>query len=132
MFTDVLEHLRDPGKVLNAVHPFLKKNGIVCVSLPNISYKTVLIDLVKYDLFEYAPSGILDSTHLRFFTEETARFLFETNQFAVTKVRKYKGSVVRKEKSLNEFPFYVRWYLNKVNRNIDTSVFYFEVSSKLD
>ena len=126
LFTDVLEHLRDPGAVLCNARPLLKSSGKVCASIPNISYKTVLIDLIQHDRFEYVRDGILDSSHLRFFTEKTAIALFEMNHFEVSKINHFKGPVTKKEKSMKEFPLLIRWYLSKVNKNIETAVFYIE------
>ena len=126
VFTDVLEHLRDPGKILEEARSFLEPGGKVLTSIPNISYKTVLIDLIKYDNFEYSASGILDSTHLRFFTEKTVRTLFESNNYQIDHIYHYKGAVMKNEKQLTEFPFFVRWYLDRRNKNINTSVFFIE------
>lgn len=74
LFADVLEHLRDPVGVLNRSMSVLKPAGEVLVSLPNIAHFTVRIALLL-GRFNYANRGILDRTHLRFFTLRTARKL---------------------------------------------------------
>ena len=132
LFTDVLEHLRDPTTVLKNSLLLLKQEGVVCASIPNVAYKTVLIDLIKYDLFEYKPRGILDSTHLRFFTEKTIQSFFEVNGLDIEEFHHYKSSVVKNEKQLDEFPILFRWYLKKLNKNIETSVFYIEASKAIN
>ena len=74
IFADVLEHLRDPEPVLAGYLPFLESEGVVIVSLPNIGLWSVRLSLLA-GRFEYADSGVLDRTHVRFFTRKTARRL---------------------------------------------------------
>lgn len=69
---DVLEHLRNPEAVLLRLAESLEEHGRVIVSLPNIAHISILRDLVLRRRFAYKDSGILDRTHLRFFTEESA------------------------------------------------------------
>ncbi len=78
LFGDVLEHTRDPQAVLARFLPFLEDGGHIIVSLPNVAAWTVRLDLLR-GKFEYAQSGILDETHLRFFTRETAKRLVAGN-----------------------------------------------------
>lgn len=70
IFADVLEHLYDPWKVLREVRPFLSEGGRVLISLPNIAHNAVIMNLIDDD-FSYRPLGILDNTHIRFFTKST-------------------------------------------------------------
>jgi 2-polyprenyl-3-methyl-5-hydroxy-6-metoxy-1,4-benzoquinol methylase len=65
---DVLEHLIDPWAVLRRLVGLLKEGGVLVTSIPNIRHYKVLRDLVMKGRFEYRESGILDVTHLRFFT----------------------------------------------------------------
>jgi SAM-dependent methyltransferase len=67
---DVLEHLRDPLEVLRACREALKPGGYVVLSLPNIAHADVKLQLLD-GRFPYQPTGLLDRTHLRFFTLET-------------------------------------------------------------
>jgi SAM-dependent methyltransferase len=67
VFGDVLEHLVDPEAVLRRYRPLLAADGVVLVSLPNIQHYSTLRSLLRGD-FPYQPSGLLDATHLRFFT----------------------------------------------------------------
>ena len=71
---DVLEHLRDPLAVLRRLLEHLDEEGRVVVSLPNVAAWTMRLELLG-GRFEYEPSGILDRTHLRFFTKESAESL---------------------------------------------------------
>lgn len=70
VFADVLEHLYDPRGVLERVKEFLKEDGKILVSLPNISYNGVIIDLINNN-FQYSKTGLLDETHIRFFTKKS-------------------------------------------------------------
>lgn len=74
-FADVLEHLRNPEVVLAKCLPFLKEDGRILVSIPNIAHNAVLIDLYN-NKFQYRKTGILDNTHLRFYTHDSLRELF--------------------------------------------------------
>lgn len=67
---DVLEHLMYPDQVLQKMKNFLKNNGYFIISLPNISYGEIKIDLLNDD-FMYTDTGILDRTHLKFYTYKT-------------------------------------------------------------
>jgi O-antigen biosynthesis protein len=82
IFGDVLEHLRDPWRVLEAVRSILKPDGFVVASIPNIAHGAVRLSLLK-GKFEYEKLGLLDNTHLRFFTHKTVRELFETSGYFV-------------------------------------------------
>lgn len=64
---DVLEHLRDPWGLLRRLHPLLTHGATVIVSLPNVRYFGLLNHVVEGN-WTYAEEGILDRTHLRFFT----------------------------------------------------------------
>ena len=75
---DVLEHLRDPWEVTRRVSGWLSSDGVLVVSVPNVRYRTVLAQLAFKGQFEYQESGILDRTHLRFFTRKSAVQLLES------------------------------------------------------
>jgi SAM-dependent methyltransferase len=76
VLADVLEHLRYPNEVLEKFKETLKPAGRIVACLPNIRNWRIIRDLVLYDKFEYAAAGILDQTHLRFFTLSSAEKLF--------------------------------------------------------
>ncbi|MBK9249960.1 MAG: class I SAM-dependent methyltransferase [Ignavibacteria bacterium] len=67
---DVLEHLIDPWETLKKLVIHLRIGGVVIVSIPNIAYWDVVRSIMR-DEFTYQDSGILDRTHLRFFTRST-------------------------------------------------------------
>lgn len=72
---DVLEHMAAPERALTLLRKLLVPGGSLLVSLPNVAYARVRLDLLR-GRFEYQETGILDRTHLRFFTRHSARRLF--------------------------------------------------------
>jgi len=75
VYGDVLEHLTDPLPVLVALNRLLAPAGRVMVSVPNVAHLWVRLQLLL-GRWDYADRGILDRTHLRFFTRRTfVRFL---------------------------------------------------------
>ncbi len=83
---DVLEHLIDPWSVLKKLSFYVKRNGVVIVSIPNVRDVNVLGPLIIRGQWNYRDQGVLDSTHLRFFTKKTAINLVEQSGFKVDKV----------------------------------------------
>ena len=75
LFGDVLEHLIDPETMLRRFRRFLAPGGVVLSSIPNVQHHSLLEALLSGD-FQYAGNGLLDSTHLRFFTGSTILKLF--------------------------------------------------------
>lgn len=69
---DVLEHLHDPWRVLPVIIENIHPGGSLIVSLPNIAHFSVWTNLIMRNDWHYENAGILDRTHLRFFTHRTA------------------------------------------------------------
>ena len=72
LLLDILEHLKNPAQILQQASAALRDGGVVIVSLPNVANITVRAALL-FGRFEYQERGILDRTHLRFYTRKTAR-----------------------------------------------------------
>jgi 2-polyprenyl-3-methyl-5-hydroxy-6-metoxy-1,4-benzoquinol methylase len=75
VFGDVLEHLRDPLAALRNARSVLAERGSVVASIPNVAHGSVRLALMA-GRFEYQKLGLLDSTHLRFFTLASIEELF--------------------------------------------------------
>jgi 2-polyprenyl-3-methyl-5-hydroxy-6-metoxy-1,4-benzoquinol methylase len=82
LLLDVLEHLKRPEILLRQCKDVLKPEGTVVVSVPNIANLTVRLMLL-FGRFNYTERGILDKTHLRFFTRRTARRFLEQNGYRI-------------------------------------------------
>ncbi len=88
IFADVLEHLKYPSELLTRFSKYLRDNGHIIISLPNVANWRIRFSLLIGN-FDYESYGILDEGHLRFFTEKTAKKLiidagFEIYKFDVT------------------------------------------------
>ena len=86
LLLDVLEHLKSPEKILQQAHAVLKREGSAIVSLPNIANIFVRVMLL-FGKFDYQQRGLLDRTHLRFFTRKSARRLLEENGYRIEQER---------------------------------------------
>lgn len=82
IFADVLEHLLHPEDVLDRCKIVIKKKGKVLVSVPNVSHNSIIIELMN-DEFEYNPIGLLDNTHIKFFTRKSFTKMVEKVGWAV-------------------------------------------------
>jgi SAM-dependent methyltransferase len=82
LFADVLEHLRNPAAVLRRVRPFFAEGGAVVASIPNVAHASVRLALLAGS-FRYREQGLLDESHLRFFTREGVQDLFEGSGYLV-------------------------------------------------
>lgn len=80
IFADVLEHLREPQQALAKIRAFLGAGGTLFTSIPNVGHNAVIMQLLQ-DHFRYHPTGILDDTHIRFFTRESIENLLHDVRF---------------------------------------------------
>ncbi len=85
ILSEVLEHLIDPWGVMKALIPFVKPGGLVSASSPNISHHKVIRSLLA-GRFEYETEGVMDRTHVRWFTPASYRAMFEEAGFQTLSV----------------------------------------------
>jgi 2-polyprenyl-3-methyl-5-hydroxy-6-metoxy-1,4-benzoquinol methylase len=83
--SEILEHLVDPEATLRRLSELLKPNALVFASSPNVSQWRVICELLT-GRFDYADQGVMDRTHLRWFTPKTYREMFERCGFDVLDV----------------------------------------------
>lgn len=86
VFNDVLEHLIDPYILLQRVKNFLTKDGVVIASIPNIRHAPTLYQLLINGNWDYQEYGVLDKTHLRFFTKKSIKKMFEGQGYSLEKI----------------------------------------------
>jgi 2-polyprenyl-3-methyl-5-hydroxy-6-metoxy-1,4-benzoquinol methylase len=87
VFGDVLEHLHDPLAALRNARRVLADRGSIVASIPNIAHGSVRLSLMA-GRFDYQPLGLLDSTHVRFFTKASIERLFHEAGMAIVDVRR--------------------------------------------
>jgi 2-polyprenyl-3-methyl-5-hydroxy-6-metoxy-1,4-benzoquinol methylase len=97
LLQDVLEHVPDPARLLRDCRQFLAPDGLLLISVPNVANITVRLSLL-FGRFKYTERGILDRTHLRFFTRRTAR---EAIQEAGYTIERESATVMPVELALN-------------------------------
>lgn len=89
MFLDVLEHLMNPWEVLRSVRKIHKPKGRLLVCMPNARFVAMVVPLVLWGRFDYKESGIMDQTHIRWFTRATTIELIEQAGYRVDKIDAY-------------------------------------------
>ncbi len=77
LFGDVIEHLKDPKRLLISVREYLSPGGFIVVSVPNVAHASVRLALLRGE-FDYEELGILDDTHLKYFTRKTIADLLQS------------------------------------------------------
>ncbi len=82
IFADVLEHFKDPWSVVKNIRSVIPKHGSVIACVPNIQYWVVLASLAVGN-FQYEDQGVMDRTHLRWFTRKSLFQLFEDEGFII-------------------------------------------------
>jgi len=85
ILSEVLEHLVNPGAVLRKLRVFLKPGALVLAGSPNVCHHSVLRMLLA-GRWDYQGKGIMDATHLRWFTAPTYQALFEDSGYVVDHV----------------------------------------------
>jgi SAM-dependent methyltransferase len=80
---DILEHLANPWDLLVRLRPFLAPNGQIVASIPNIRNLTVVSSLLLGGRFDYEERGLLDITHLRFFTLDGIKRMFRETGYVL-------------------------------------------------
>lgn len=99
VFADVLEHLRKPEDALTRCYHLLKPNGAILCSIPNIAHASIIISLLNND-FPYHSTGLLDRTHISFFTNKTFREMCQRCHYNVV----YEHAI-RSQVGTNEIPY---------------------------
>jgi 2-polyprenyl-3-methyl-5-hydroxy-6-metoxy-1,4-benzoquinol methylase len=101
VFNDVLEHTADPWAVLADTRRLLSSTGRVVASIPNVRHRSVLRPLVLHGQWQYEEQGVLDRTHLRFFTRASMIDLFHDSGFEVLEIQPINVDVYGKLARVN-------------------------------
>jgi O-antigen biosynthesis protein len=101
VFGDTLEHLKNPLRTLDRLKPFLRSEGYLVASIPNVAHGSVRLALIQ-GKFRYSPLGLLDNTHLRFFTRASVEQLFEDAGFLITGLKRTLRGIFDTEIEIEE------------------------------
>ena len=85
IFGDVLEHLKDPLKTISYCKSFLKEKGCIIASIPNLMHISVINNLLEGN-FTYTETGLLDKTHIHFFTFNEIIRMFQSGGYEIEKI----------------------------------------------
>jgi len=85
LYADVLEHLKNPWALLASHHRLLRPGGTVIAALPNIGYLSTILMLLRHQ-WQYEELGIMDYTHLRFFTRSSLLDMFKRTGFREVRI----------------------------------------------
>lgn len=86
ILADVLEHLKRPDIFLVSLKKYLNEQGSLIISIPNIAHWSVRLSLLRGE-FNYTNTGILDETHLRFFTRKTLNDMIQKCGYIITETK---------------------------------------------
>jgi len=114
LLPDVLEHLFEPKSVLETLKKYLKEDGKIIVSMPNIRYYSALYKIVFKGDFKYEESGIFDYTHVRFYCRKNIQELLETAGYTILKqessIKNYQGKSLSKLINLITFGIFEEFF----------------------
>ena len=99
---DVLEHLRDPWDVVRELHKGLAKDGVIVASIPNVNHHSLVFPLMFRGRYELQDAGLLDRTHIRWFTRESAIAMMTGSGLTLESVGGWLG---RKNRLLSALTF---------------------------
>ena len=132
IFADVLEHLNNPQKVLEKCKEVLREDGRILVSIPNITHNSIIIDMLN-DKFEYSKTGLLDRTHIHFFSYKSFIDMVKKNGMFVCETVPIYSRVANNEikNSFADVPVEIAQYLRKrIAGSIYQYVFKLSISEK--
>ena len=110
-FADVLEHLYDPAASLQKVAAVLKDNGYIVASIPNIAHASIQFEMMMGN-FRYRNIGLLDESHIKFFTLNSINELFVSTGYCIEALDR-----VICEPSMTEFETKPKTWLDKAVLN---------------
>ena len=104
LLLDVIEHLYDPWGLLDFLSNWLSPDGVIVLSVPNAGNIYVVNKLLR-DRFVYDERGLLDKTHIRFFTLKTIEHLAEITHYKIVEKYMRMGRMNIKQKLFDLFTF---------------------------
>lgn len=123
VMADVIEHMANPEPVLRSLKSLLSSGGSVVVSTPNVAFASVRLALLN-GCFDYIDSGILERTHLRFYTLKTLQRLFSSADLYPAAQFHCLRNPLTMEIALDDFPL-TPWILARITRDELSRVYQF-------
>lgn len=99
IFGDVLEHLHDPLDILKYCKEFLRDEGSIVASIPNVMHISIMEQLMKGN-FTYTETGLLDKTHIHLFTGNEIKRIFHDAGYEIYSMESYCMPISDRQKSL--------------------------------
>jgi 2-polyprenyl-3-methyl-5-hydroxy-6-metoxy-1,4-benzoquinol methylase len=109
-FNDVLEHMVDPYSFLKSIKKKLSDKGVIISSLPNIRYHNQMTMFLWKKDWKYEQQGIMDFTHMRFFTGKSIRKMYEEAGYVI---KSHEG--INKTKSLKPYLFNILFLFTQMD-----------------
>lgn len=106
IFNDVLEHLPNPNEVIEIAKKYLNPNGYIVSSIPNVFYYWNFIRNILHEDWKYEDAGIMDKTHLRFFSSSSIKRMFVESGGEIIKHEGINSYYSRKFKLFNYLTFF--------------------------
>ena len=126
---DVLEHLRNPEALLLKLKGFLKPEGYLVTSIPNITHASIVYEMI-HGRFEYRNEGLLDSTHIKFFSCASALSLIEEAGYWVDDLQKSRSLAQHTEFKTNPISAEDKQILSAIrSRNPDSDTYQFIIKA---
>ena len=101
VFNDVLEHLVDPWHALQLAKRILEVDGVIVASIPNILFYSNIVNMIRTQDFKYENAGIMDITHLRFFSRKSIIRMFEETGYDLLNIEGISSATSLKFELLN-------------------------------
>jgi 2-polyprenyl-3-methyl-5-hydroxy-6-metoxy-1,4-benzoquinol methylase len=109
-FNDVLEHLVDPYWVLDVLKSKLAKGGVIISSIPNVRFYKSFMKVLLNKEWKYEDHGIMDKTHMRFFTKKSIKRMYEELGYEVLS---HEG--INRSKSIKPYLFYLLTFFTQLD-----------------
>lgn len=104
LFLDTLEHMYNPWTAIKKAREWLNEDGFLVLSIPNAGHISIVKKLLR-DKFAYEKSGLLDITHIRFFTFSTIQKMLNDNGYEIAGFTTLNDLSITKIKLFNFFTF---------------------------
>lgn len=126
---DVLEHLRSPEALLLRLKDFLKADGYLVTSIPNVTHASIVYEMI-HGRFEYQTQGLLDSTHIKFFSCASALSIIENAGYWIADFQRARSLAQHTEFKTNPISAEDKQILTAIrSRNPDADTYQFIIKS---